>query len=231
MNNRKGKRMKSTKKKLSLLLVMALMASIVSIQPMKIQAATKPSLTAENYALTLVKSDNYYDNACYIPIQNFPKNGKITKVTSSNPKVVKASVAEYSNSTIELYVKKTGKATVKVKIKAGKKTYNLKCSVVVRNYVSPISSLKIGNKQYKSSVSKLDYFSIKYKKNSKYKISVKCKKNWQLTHIGFFEGSKYKTIKNNGKITVKKVNSYLVLSFYNSKTKALEDIRVNFSAE
>lgn len=221
--------MKLRKREIGLWLALVLLVSVFFVVPTQIQAAENPSLTSKSYNLTYFKSKDLNGNTTYVPIRNFPKNGKITKVTSSNTKVVKVSVSENMSNTIKLVAIKAGKETVSVKVKAAKKTYNLKCAVFVNNYENPVSSLKLGNQQYKTLLKDKNCFNIKYKKNSKYKVSVKCNKNWKLQHIGYFEGSRYRSIENNEKITVKEVNSYLVLSFYNTKTKATEDIRVEFT--
>lgn len=220
--------MKQIRKIMAMVLVFALFITAGNIATIPVQAETTPALTSQKYSIVYQKNETDLVNTLYVYIQNVPKNGKITKVTSKNSKVATAGIALYAKNIVQLTAKKPGSTTFEVTVKAGKKTYRLKAPLTVYSYTSPVSSVKIGSKQCASALKKSSKTSIAYKKNGKYRLSVTPKKDWKLVYSGYFEGFSSKAVSNNGTFTVKKKNGYLLLSFYNSKKNASESIRIEF---
>lgn len=220
--------MKQIRRIMAMVLVFALFITAGNIATIPVQAETTPALELQKYSMVYQKNETDLVNTRYAYIRNMPKNGKITKVTSKNSKVATAGVALYAKNGVQLTVKKPGNTTFEVTVKAGKKTYKLKASLTVCSYTSPVSSVKIGSKQYASAFKKNNRVSIAYKKNGKYRLSVTPKKDWKLLSSGYYEGFTSKAVSNNGTFTVKKKNGCLLLTFYNSKKNIAESIRVEF---
>ena len=140
---------------------------------------------------------------------------------SSNPKVLSVDGA-YSGA-VDLTVKKAGKATITVGYEG--ETYTIK--FIVKKYVSPVKTLKIGKKNYASKLKKWDY-TLASTSKLKGKLNVVPAKNWKLksAKLGYYtKGMSYKTksVKNGAKIN----GVYLTLTFKNKKTKVVETLTID----
>ena len=148
-------------------------------------------------------------------------SSNLTKCVSSNKGVLDYRYI-FSNS-IELEVKKAGTATLTCVYK--EKEYKIK--YVVKKYVNPVKTLKIGKKNYAKKFKKSHYLSgCSYP--IKGKLNVVAAKNWKLKtmRLSYYDkegGYCEKNVKNGKKI----YGLSLSLTFKNKKTKAVETINVD----
>lgn len=137
-----------------------------------------------------------------INIKNPVKNGKITKIKSSNPNVVRVTKASY------LYngagYTPVGEGTAKITFTyAGKK---LSTKIIVKKYVNPCKMFKIGNTDYAKNFDVSEHYNHnRRKKTVSAKIKIKPKEDWKLTKIEYVLGKK---IKNNSKVKLSPWGSY-----------------------
>lgn len=124
--------------------------------------------------------------------------GKLTDVKSSNEKVVAPLL---NDTTLYLSPMKAGKATVSYKYKG--KTRKVK--IVVKKYVNPIKTLKLGNKNYAKLFKKSIYGRAAYKNYVGKRIKVVPATGWKLKSLRY---AKTKKLKNGGKIPAAAVNTY-----------------------
>ncbi|MCR5543805.1 MAG: hypothetical protein K6F55_06605 [Eubacterium sp.] len=191
-----------TKQIIALILAVFL---IVSVLPAgNVEAASKIKYEKKTVAYYNEKTT---ENYAYIYISGLTKKQKVKNVTTSNPavvtlksisksfdktKTVKVVKSAYSNtyssgySTITLYVKGVGTATVSYKI--GNKTYKTK--VTVKKFASPSTSIIItGLNEGKNINSKLDWVNHYCDMDSfdatNSKLTVKTRKGWKLTYADF----------------------------------------------
>ena len=147
------------KKILRVLAGMAIALGLISSTAcINTQAATTPKLeTSKSVYYIRKKTDDF------LGLNNVQKNARIT-VKSSNKKVVDVSLYDkkkydvtwFDDETLKVYnygvnlkLKKPGSSTITCTVKQGKKTYNLKCKVIVIKYKTPIK-VQIGNISYNS---------------------------------------------------------------------------------
>ena len=144
----------------------------------------------------------------------------ITKVKSTNPKVVKA---QAENHHLSLTFKKVGKATVSYKYKG--KTHNV--TFTVYKYQNPLKSFTIGSKQFAS----------KFEKGAiglcgpcyGGKVRVTPAKNWKLTKIQALSNS-IRTISNGA--TIAKTDEPLVLlTLKNKKTNVVQRVTLSMGMD
>ena len=195
-----------TKQIIALILAVFL---IISVLPAgNVEAASKIKYEKKIVAYYNEKTT---ENYAYIDISGLTKKQKVKNVTTSNPavvtlksisksfdktKTVKVVKSAYSNtyssgySTITLYVKGVGTATVSYKI--GNKTYKTK--VTVKKFATPSTSVIItGVNDGKSINSKLDWVdhfcSMDSVDAANAKLTVKTRKGWKLTYADLYYAS------------------------------------------
>ena len=181
---------------LSLCAVVVFMSAMVTMAAGKSQLSHVPKTTT--YQLT--KPITTYGIPC-------DKGGKIIKSSFKTKGSAYAKVTfnynEYDKTYyVHIEPKKPGKASVSFNYKWKGKTTKYNFTFVIKKYVCPVASFKIGSKEYASA------FKTDFKKNVTKtvsgKVSVKAKKGWKLLDIGYWTNSKYKEIKNGAKVKVSK---------------------------
>lgn len=223
---------KNCSKKIKMMAVMMALAMIVQVfaPALTAKAAGAPGIAS---SIEGIWEPQNKDANFWIPIDNFPKNAKVTNLKSSNTKVLKAKWDKNDPEYIVLKFKKAGKATVSFNLVYGNKTKALKSKVTVRKYQRPCSVFKVGKKNYVSQFKGKSYHRITYKGDKKYKISVKAAKGWKLKEIYYYSDKTKndKKIKNNATIKCSgKKGSYagVYASFQNKKTKDWQTVSILF---
>lgn len=180
--------------------------------------------------LTIYRSNNSHKGFCLFTC----KKGKLTKVKSSNAKVVEVRPwgDDWKDSSgITIVGLKKGKATITYTYKG--KTRKVK--VVVKKYSNPIKTLKIGKKNYAGKLKK--YSSVNLAKwnacNGK-KLSVTPAKNWKIVSIkcsynnGDWSEHYAKKVKNGGKLPKAANGEVLVIVLKNTKNGGHQTIEARF---
>lgn len=219
--------MKKISKKL-LCLIMTTALLVTALPATLVSAAEKPSF-AKTISLSTVETSGYV-------VGNISSTAKITNLKSSKKSVV-AVRKEYYKETKQHIIwfepKKPGTSTVSFKVKQGSKTTTIKCKVKVHKYSNPISSLKIGSKNVKSSFNDKTYTTLKYSKykNKSMKVSLKLKDGWKVYNnkFNYYNGKTLKEIKFGKKVKITKKNSSISFSAYNTKTGLTQSYSVMFS--
>lgn len=163
---------------------------------------------------------------------NTDGKAKITKVTVTNKAL--ASVSLYDDKLgVWFTPKKAGSTTVKVTVKNGSKKKVHTVKLKIYNYENPMTSLKVGKKQYKSKfATKSSYYEKKPKKASTVKVNVKAKKGYEINNISYaykVNGEyKYKTLTNGQSFKLDKNTQYLAISFRNKKTGCTFSTYLNY---
>ncbi|MDO4400692.1 MAG: hypothetical protein Q4D27_07080 [Coriobacteriia bacterium] len=114
----------------------------------------------------------------------------ITKVKSSNKKVVAVSQSGEFKAMFQMQLKKAGKAKVTFKYKGKSYTMN----VVVAKYTNPVKTYKIGSTNYASKFKKTPFY-FAGGKVLKGKVTVKAATGWKFKHFEFYKNGKLKTAK------------------------------------
>ena len=126
----------------------------------------------------------------------------ITKVKSSNKKVVAVTQSGEFKAMFQMQFKKAGKAKVTFKYKGKSYTMN----VVVAKYTNPVKTYKIGSKNYASKFKKSPFY-FAGGKVLKGKVTVKAATGWKFKHFEYYKNGKLKTAKsyklsgNEGQVT------------------------------
>ena len=145
---------------------------------------------------------------------------------------VNAGQADQKN---KIYIEGYDTGTYKIEVLTNKKTYMI--NVNVHKYVNPFKRFNVGGKKYAARFSSNSDYTKRSVKSGKYKVNIKLKKGWKLQKIQFQKKnnngskSKRKTIKNGGRIRVKRVTfedvidgkgyyeNVLIVKVYNKKSK------------
>ena len=183
-----------------------------------------------NDTLTIYRSNKTNKGFC-----NFAcKKGKLTKVKSSNAKVVEVRPwgDDWKDSKgITIVGLKKGKATITYTYKG--KTRKVK--VVVKKYSNPIKTLKIGKKNYASKLKKdMSVDLAKWNACNGKKLSVTPANGWKIVSMtcGYNDGdwSKFyaKKVKNGGKLPKAVNGEVLVIVLKNTKNGAYQTIDARF---
>lgn len=162
------------------------------------------------------KSDQIYTKL--ISVENWKKNGKITKLNNSNPAVADISKSPYSKSII--FVKGKAEGTAKLTFQyAGKK---LSTKIIVEKWESPCEKFKIGNRDFADCFERSERYCLgNRKKDISAKIQIKPKQGWKLLKINSYASKiNFKKIKNNSKmrLSVKGLYTQVEVYFKNKKT-------------
>ena len=130
--------------------------------------------------------------------------GKITKVTSSNKKMIKQ--IKLYRGYFQFVVKKYGKTTFTITVKKSKNTtQKYKCNFTSAKYSNPVSSVKIGSGsnlagEFNKDITCHKYRTVKYGNNLvSEKIAVKPKNGWKVNSIvySYYDQMKKKSIQKN----------------------------------
>ncbi len=204
--------MKKLKKSISLLLAFVMVISMITVQPLAVNAAEKPSvdLGKECFYYFPPMTGNYGKM-----INGLKKNAKVT-VKSSNKKV--ASVRyEKATKMVWIFPKKIGKAVITCKIKQNGKTYTSKGTYTVLKYKNPIAKCKIGSTDYTKKFDKYNSCQVKMSKKTQ-KLQIKMKKGYKITEIIGIKNSDASEvkIKNGSKIKTSDY-MYIFCSFKDKK--------------
>lgn len=232
-------RMKSLSKKVSsLLFALVILFTTVVFGP---QTGTVAQAASTYYISNSSKNMVFYSApddlpAKYTTIKVYnqktykkPKASSIKSLKSSNPSVAKP----YIDTTGEIRVyffKKPGKATISFKI--GGQT--LKTTLTVKKYSNPVSTFKIGKKDFTSrfnSTTECNYFHTAAMNNQK--VTIKAAKGWKITSIyikygssSYRNGSCSKTSFSK-KLSFNGAEDYISVSMYNAKSKAYVNLTWN----
>ena len=155
-------------------------------------------------------------------------------VSSSNSKVVsiyarktsKKKDGTFANKCkCGVFVKfiKPGKATIKITYDIGNGSKDITIiHYTVRQYTNPVSSLKIGGKEYKKKYNKNTGFPLKAKNISNKKVKIKLKKGWKLKSVVRYtpKGDRYQPVKlKNGFKKKLKKRDLIYFNLKNTKNK------------
>ena len=154
----------------------------------------------------------------YAPKGEYDLSMNLSKCKSTNKDVLFYSYI-FSDS-IEVEVQKAGTATLICIYKGDR----YKVKYIVKEYVNPVKTLKIGKKNYAKMFKKLNCV-LDYAYPFSGKLNIVPAKNWvlkkaQLTYLTKDGGLRTKTVKNGAKIK----GVALSLTLKNKKTKAVETI-------
>ena len=161
-----------------------------------------------------------------IMVQNWTKNGKITKIKNGNPSIADVRTTSYNSPW--LCVKAKAEGTTKVTFRYAGKKYSTK--LIVKKWESPCEEFKIGNVDYADRFDKSDaYCWGNRKKDIKSKISIKPKEGWKLVKIESYPGKLQKQkIKNNSKMKLSIKAGWTEVYAYFKKKQTKEMIRLKF---
>ena len=151
----------------------------------------------------------YLDDATgisYIYLQGVSKASAITNLKTSKKSVAKISKdVNGDTAVISIAPKKAGTTNVTYNVKYEGKTIKAKTKVILRKYVSPLKSFKIGSTNYTSKIKKTGH--LRVDKALKGKLSIKLKSGYKIHAISIYSwsgGSSPKTGKNNKTVKVPK---------------------------
>ena len=209
---------------LSLIFIMVLSA-------LPVQAAnSESSLTKQIVTLYPGKSNKItLFNSRYLNLGNIDTRNNSVSVTVRNPAIAKV---EANNSGVFAYPKKVGKTLVTVK--AGNITR--KCALTVKEYVNPVTSVKVGNTTISGKKFDTDpYRVISYSKfaNKKAKVTFNLKKGWSFQYdaISYFQKTwqKSEDVKNGSIVPIKGGSGFQIMTaVVNDKTGQVEHLLLWF---
>ncbi len=214
---------------LAFLLAMLLCASIIPAG--EVQAA-KPTFN-KKVTLRMFKGKKVGLNE-YTYVNVPDGSGEISKVTSSNKKVV--AIANVIGNGFELKPKKTG--TAKVTFQYAKKKYTI--SVTVKNWENPCKSFKLGDKDYAKKFNVSGRYYLKSKTGKmKRKIDITPQKGWKISSIYVWGPG---MVKNKSVVDISTgrysdgdpsvaIYSYINVKFQNKKTGENREITLEFPHE
>ena len=213
-------------------MVLALLVSMMAIgQPAKANSAADAQRVNYGKKATIYRSSPDY---ALINMGKKGMNAKSMTIRSSNKKVVApnrgfAVYKEGKKKYPVIKVKKPGKAVLTIKVKKKGKVRKYKCRVTVRNYKSPVRSVKLEGKDLTGQLRKEAYASHK-RIGEKGRISIKTKKGWTIRkivhHYCNSDGvERSKRVKNNAILKLKDGDYFNVL-LYNKKQNGFIKIQI-----
>ena len=180
---------------------------------------------------TLYRTGNQLMDTNYLTFTSLPKKAKVTRVVSSKPKVAEAFAYTWSDGeqSVGIRIKKTGTVNLKIRVKVGKKTYNLKSTVTIQKHKNLFSSFQIGKTNLKSLYKKAEYADVELPKGKK-KVRIKLAKGWKLDSITYEQGKKVKTLKNGKTLNFDKLKdgARMDITVYQEKTGRVRSFQVYF---
>lgn len=220
---------KATKRLLAVFLALAMVFTLLAVPAtsMKdVSAATSKTVYINPYSDRVVsyKPGRVTQASGVISIMGCTKASQIKKLKCSNKNMKVSAKDGYIRVD---YGKKAGKATITCTVKGVK----LKTTFTVKKYTNPVSSIKIGSKNYTSSFAKNTY-TYTSKKVSKKTLSVKAKKGWTIKSVSVYNGgSKYYNVNKSSyskKITLSKKYSDVIVVMYQKSTGLTESLMVTY---
>lgn len=183
------------------------------------QASAEPLLTASDKSATVaVASKSFgFDLAYYIDTFKSTKGASKVTATSSNKKVIHVENAFGSKQSgwgVQYTARKTGKATLTIKIVKKGKTSTKKVRLTAVKYSNPLSSAKFGGKKLTAGFSKGIAVSAGASSSKAQKLTVKPKSGWAIKSMSQFgEGTNYSSVnvKNGQKVDLSKGEISIVL--------------------
>ncbi len=152
-------------------------------------------------------------NSLQMNILNFPSNGQIKNLKSSNKKILTVKTATgigNVKSAIIVTAKKAGTARVSFDVvnkRTKKKLDHYVCKVTVRRFTSPFTKVTLNGKNMTSKFKGTPYISF-VSDAKKMKLSIKMKKGYQLERIEYNNGVQYTEAKNGKTFRRTKKNNY-----------------------
>ena len=216
--------MKKVYKILQVFLISVMILGFSNVGVRDVEAAV-PSIE-KNATYNLYKGTSYTK---FLYINNPRKNGKITHLKNSNPKVVTVAAGN-PYSFLEISPKREGKAKITFRY-AGK---TLSQTITVKKYENPCQSFKIGNIDYTRFFNKSGHFiHNRRKKDYTGVIKIKPKKGCEVVKIkryDMYNGGK--TIKNGKKITLSIAGTGTGVDVYfkNIKTGEKKKLTLGYSS-
>ena len=157
--------------------------------------------------------------AWYLGSIVFSKKARNVTVSSSNPRVATVKTVKQSSDTIQIMVTPKKLGTTVITTKVSGKTYKNK--VAIKNYVNPISSVKLGNTTISGSkFNKKDAYNFKF---SGWYLNGVTEKISNSNNLNYLDPD-IKTFK----VRSKKGSYSLILNFYNEKQHSNENVVLNF---
>ena len=187
---------------------------------------TKAYAYAKSQSIANLKGTITIYTTDYVSARRFYGTSAISNVKVANKKIV--SVETVSKKKIDLYGKKAGKTTISY-------TYNgktHKATVIVKKYAKPVSSIKIGSKNYASKFKSRCSASLNVDACKGKVIKVKPASGWKLAYIKFgyikYTADDWnvatKRISNGSKIPKVDVGLEIYIVMKNKKTGGYETL-------
>ncbi len=198
-----------SKKLLSILICVMIIASVLAIPQVSVSAATPKFMTAATawVGSGVVPLSDY--------ISNFG-NATITKYSSTNPKVLGMSD---SYGTIMIHPNAVGTSTIKATVKVGSKSYTITKKFSVKKHPNPITKLTLNGESIYNK-NKPSYIYNTTPTSDVAKIGLTLAKGWKLTKMEAVNPMMMTkdTVKLNTDIPVVK-DEGIIISLYLKNTK------------
>lgn len=181
-------------------------------------ASTKMSFAGKLRQVYCPKKSSIY----IYRVKNMPSNGKITKVSSSNKKVAAISVGD---NDVRIKPLKAGTSTVKVTVKTGRTLTTFTSNLTVYKWSNPVSSYKIGSKQFKNKFKNTNVYNYKLGNNRTLDFNVKAKTGWKITSFTYYDkNGNSKSYLNSTKQIMPEKGGSVQINFTSQKTGLIENI-------
>lgn len=197
----------SKKIKKVLIVLMAIMLAIPVLQVTEVEAASKVKLAKKMTVTYYAKEKIRYNTEVHI-LGEFKASDKvkISKLKSSNPKVLKVSTlrTDYDQRLI-LDARKAGTSTVSFKATVNGKSRNYECVVKVVKYQNPFKTFKVGSKNYTSKYKNSENEGGTYtSKKVQGRLNIVPQKGWKISRISLVNmfTNKSKKIRKNSSINL-----------------------------
>ena len=197
------------------------------------------------FCVPVYAEDEVYESKQTVYMDAFLKNNDLGFFTSAVDEMSDYTVSSSNSKVASIYVRKTskkkdgdladkykfgvftkfkkpGKATIKYSYNWGNGVSTTIIHYTVRKYTNPVSSLKIGGKEYKKKYNKNTGFPLKAKKISNKKVKIKLKKGWKLKSVVRYtlKGDSYQPVKlKNGFKKKLKKRDLIYFNLKNTKNK------------
>ncbi len=178
---------------------MALVMLLVSVGPAG-RASAVPSVPKKE-SRYFVAGDRWW-----YPLKGITSKSAVSKLTSSDKTVMEAELVKSGRNVYMIAVpKKTGTATIRMKVRYQKKSYTLKTRLTAKKYENPLSVLKFGKQDLTKKFDASSRYSMGITRTLRnQKLYVRLKKGWSLSHITVFDDKTSQSYENKDKITIKK---------------------------
>lgn len=187
------RRIKNKSVLISICMVLIFLAGIAT-PSVPADAARKPEFQ-EAWDLYRTGSEEMDTN--YLPFSYLPKKARVTKVVSDRPKIAEAFVHTWSDGeqNVGIRIRKTGTVNLKIRVKVGKKSYNLKSRITIRKHRNLFSSFNVGKENIRKLYNRAEYADVNMPAGKR-RIRIRLAKGWKLQKITYEQGKKIRTLKN-----------------------------------